>query len=227
MEPRARLRRLIAEIEALADPAYRQNLERLVPGARMRGVRVPALRALAVALVKGPDAPGPDQLVALMDLACASGHREELLVATFALARSKKALAALDWEQLTGWLPAIDNWETCDQLATAVAAPLVAARPALAARLEALARSRRFWNRRFALATAVGLNQRGRQHPAVALRVLEQVAGDREPMVAKAIGWLLREVAQVDPAATAAFVSSQGARLPRAYQRQVRRPITP
>lgn len=194
MEPRARARRLIEALEAAADPAYRRTLERLVPGARVRGVRVPALRARAAALMKGEGAPSPFELCALMDAVVPDGHREELLVVTFALARSKKTLAALDWARLARWLPAIDNWETCDQLATGVAAPLIAATPALAAKLDPLARSKRFWDRRFALATAVGLNQRGRRHPALALRLIGLLADDREPMVKKAVAWLRREV---------------------------------
>jgi 3-methyladenine DNA glycosylase AlkD len=218
-DPTTILRELRAQIAAAADDDYRRNLERLVPGGRVRGVRVPRLRALAAGLVKRPDAVGAEELSMLMDRVSRDGWREEILVVTFALARAKKTLTQVGWSRVEGWLPAIDNWETCDQLATNVAASLVAADPALWSRVDLLARSSRSWDRRFALATAVGLNQRGRKHTAQALRLLAHVVGDKDPDVTKAIGWLLREVSQADAAATFKFLerhkAALGARLVR------------
>jgi hypothetical protein len=53
------LRELRQRILAAADADYRQSLERLVPGARIAGVRVPRLREMAAALARRPEAPSP------------------------------------------------------------------------------------------------------------------------------------------------------------------------
>jgi 3-methyladenine DNA glycosylase AlkD len=214
---RVQAQELRRQIDAAVDDTYRLTLQRLVPGARVRGVRVPRLRAMAAALARRRDALDAEQLCALMDQVSREGWREELLVVTFALARAPKTLGLLGWPRVQAWLPAIDNWETCDQLATNVAAPLVAASPALWRELDRLAASPRNWERRFALATVVGLNQRGRRHAAQALKLVARLTGDADPMVQKAVGWALREVSQVDAAATFAFLDEHkdalGARL--------------
>jgi 3-methyladenine DNA glycosylase AlkD len=210
---RALAQELRRQIEDAVEDTYRRSLQRLVPGARVLGVRVPRLRLMAAALAKRADAPGAEELCGLMDQVSRDGWREEILVLTFALGRNQKTLALMGWPRLEAWLPAIDNWETCDQLATNVAAPLVAASPALWPRLEGLTASARSWDRRFAVATVVGLNQRGRRHPAQALKVLAKVVREEDPIVQKAIGWALREVSQVDAAATFAFLSKQKAAL--------------
>jgi len=208
-------RRLAAHV----DPAYKRQLERLVPGVRALGVRVPILRALARELHTDADA-----ACAFLDAACADGCRELILLGTMRLARHRRALA---WPQLVRWLPAIDNWETCDLLAMSIAAAVVAARLELVDELVALARTGSVWQRRFAVATAAALDQGGRSHPAEALRVCEPVLADREPIVRKAVAWAIREASERDEALAFAFLRDHAHRLPRALAREASVKLSP
>ncbi|MBL8693928.1 MAG: DNA alkylation repair protein [Planctomycetes bacterium] len=119
-------RRLRAALATQGDAAYRTQIERLVPGIRTHGVHVPALRATAKELKSETDAP---TAAALLDLAAASGNRDELLACCFLLASFGKAARALPWTRIERWLQAVDNWETCDQLAMGLAAPALASSP--------------------------------------------------------------------------------------------------
>jgi 3-methyladenine DNA glycosylase AlkD len=226
-------RRLAAHV----DPAYKRQLERLVPGVRALGVRVPVLRALARELRADVDA-----ACAFLDAACADGCRELILLGTMRVARHRGALA---WPQLVRWLSAespanagraaapkavrssIDNWETCDLLAMSIAAAVVAARLELVDELVALARTGSVWHRRFAVATAAALDQDGRSHPAEALRVCEPVLADREPIVRKAVAWAIREASERDEALAFAFLRDHAHRLPRALAREASVKLSP
>jgi 3-methyladenine DNA glycosylase AlkD len=201
------------QLDGAGEPAYRQQIERLVPGIRTRGVRVPKIRALVAAFAK-EFKPAFDDGCALLDLAAANGSRDEMLFGSFLVARSKKALRALPWSRLKKWSAALDNWETCDQLAMAVAGPLVAADLALVRELETMAQAKRLWQRRFAVATAATLNQRGQSHPEATLAVCRHVVGDPEPMVQKALAWAVRETCKSDPGLAHAFLVRHKRALP-------------
>ena len=193
-------------LDRAGEDSYRQQIERLVPGIRTRGVRVPKIPALVNAFAKEFRPPFED-CCGMLDLAATHGSRDEMLFATFLVARSKKVLVTLSWPRLTKWANAIDNWETCDQLAMAVAGPLVAADSKLVNELEALAKARKFWLRRFSVATAATLNQRGHSHPVATLAVCRHVVGDNEPMVQKALAWAIRETCKSDPALAYEFLT--------------------
>lgn len=190
-----------------AEPAYRAQIEKLVPGIRTIGVRVPKIRALAAGLAKDR-ALDADRAMAVLDTACAGGSRDEILLGVFLLARFKKALPVIPWPRIAGWLGAVDNWETCDQLAMTIAAPAVAANDSLLPKLKALARDRNLWARRFALATAAALTQKGRGRTDACLAVAAQLMTDKEPMVQKALAWALREASADDPAGVAALLQT-------------------
>ena len=118
----------------------------------------------------------------------------------------------LPWRRLAVWLPALDNWETCDQLAMNVAAPVVAADPALVRELLRLTGARSEWVRRFTLASASALNQKGRVHVAETLAICGPLVADSSPHVRKAVGWALREASRHDPAAVEVFLRRHATR---------------
>jgi len=195
-----------AWLREVADPAYRVALETLIPVARALGVRVPVLRARAAALRRAHRALPLATIADVMDSLAAGRMREEVLLGTFWLARYGRAVDGLPWRRLAAWIPALDNWETCDQLAMNVAARVVAADPALVSSLRRLTGARSEWARRFALATASALNQKGRVHVAETLAICAPLVADGSPHVRKAVGWALREASRHDPAAVEAFL---------------------
>jgi 3-methyladenine DNA glycosylase AlkD len=178
---------LRARLPALVDPAYLAQITRLVPGAKLLGVRVPALRALARELDKA-NAIDDDAAIALLHRLAKRRVREELLVGAFLIAQKKQRVASVTWKDLDGWVDAIDNWEVCDQLAMGIAKYRLD--EAALERLVTWAKSPNLWRRRFAVATVAtaGLPKRDVE------RVLAVVATDREPMVKKAVAWARREL---------------------------------
>ncbi len=201
-----------AWLREVADPTYRAALETLIPGARALGVRVPVLRARAAGLRREHRGLPLAALTDVMDSFAAGRMREEILIGTFWLARYGKAVETLPWQRLAAWIPALDNWETCDQLAMTVAARVVSADPALVVSLRRLTESRSEWARRFALATAGAMNQKGRVHVEETLAICAPLIADGSPQVRKAVGWALREASRHDPAAVDAFLREHRSR---------------
>ena len=186
--------KLLAEIrrrlEALVDPAYRAQIVRLVPtDAPLLGVRVPALRALAKEIDR-EQALDADLAIKLLHAAARGRCREELLVGIFVVARSKKRIAQVTWRDIDAWVDAIENWEVCDQLAMTVARERLD--DDAIDRLLRWAASPNLWRRRFAVATVATAKIDKRDVE----RVIAKVAGDKHPMVKKAVAWARRELAK-------------------------------
>jgi 3-methyladenine DNA glycosylase AlkD len=206
--PDAIVRDLRAWLATAGDARVRKALETLIPGAKAVGVPVPALRAKAAELRRAHRDLPVETIADIMDRLVRARVREEILVGTFWLARCGRGLAVLPWRRIAAWLDALDNWETCDQLAMGVAAPVLDAEPGQAKRLLPLTRSRSLWVRRFALATASALNQKGRAHVAETLAVCHPLAADPAPEVRKAVGWALRAATPHDAAAVERFLNA-------------------
>jgi len=205
---------------ARADATVREKLATVVPGARVMGVKVPELRAFASELRAAHRALPLEAMCDVMDALAASGVREEVLIGTFWLARYGKSLEELRWSRIARWLPALDNWETCDQLAMGVVARAVDGDPARIRGLQRLTAARSEWMRRFALATASGLNQKGRSHVPETLALCAPLLDDPSANVRKAVGWALRQASQKDAAAVEAFLASHLARTHRTVLRE-------
>jgi 3-methyladenine DNA glycosylase AlkD len=181
---------LRARLPALVDRAYLAQITRLVPGAKLLGVRVPALRGLARELDRGHSL-DDEAAIALLHRLAKRHVREELLVGVFLIAQKKRRIARVTWKDLDAWVDAIDNWEVCDQLAMGIAKYRLDDEGEMAIdRLVTWAKSPSLWRRRFAVATVAtaGLAKREVE------RVLAVVASDRAPMVKKAVAWARREL---------------------------------
>lgn len=226
-----------ARLTAAADSARAERHAKVAPTkARILGVPVPTLRAIAAdafAELAAHAAPAPasegdvDPLITFADGGIASGCLEETLVAAFVLARAAgrrawgpdSAANIEAWRHVDGWLAHVDNWETCDQLATGVAGPLLAhaTGPTAAARqadLDRWSAAKSPWQRRFALATALSLCQKGRTEPAPALRIAERLLGDEDRSVQAAVGWALREACKHDARGVLALLVRRRASMP-------------
>jgi len=212
-DPSAIVAALREWLAGAGDPATRRALEALIPGAKTVGVQVPVLRSAAAELRRSRKDLPLETVADIMDTLAASRVREEILIGTFWLARYGKKLGGLPWDRVAAWLAALDNWETCDQLAMGVAAPVLDASPDPAGCLLPLTIARSTWSRRFALATASALNQKGRARVAETLAVCAPLVADPAPEVRKAVGWALRAATAHDPEAVEKFLRDHRGRM--------------
>jgi 3-methyladenine DNA glycosylase AlkD len=122
-----------------------------------------------------------------------SPWHEARLLAVLGMARlAKRASEVQRVEICSAYLKAsarVNNWDLVDSSAEYVVGPVLG----LTA-LQKLARSKLLWDRRIAMLATFHSIKKGA--PGDALRIAEVLLGDREGLIHKAVGWMLREIGQ-------------------------------
>lgn len=174
---------------------------------RFFGMTVPGIRQTVRDVARQhPDLTRSD-LLALAE-ACAPSEWHELR--SFGIGMLERFVGRLETSDLpmvARHLAGYDTWAHVDWLACKVAGAIVARDPAGQAEVRRWAVSPVMWVRRSAL-LAAGLG-RGPAAPGFSLfaELATPMLSEREFFIAKAIGWVLREVSKKQPEQTAAFLA--------------------
>jgi 3-methyladenine DNA glycosylase AlkD len=134
------------------------------------------------------------------------------------------ALAHLNAWQLEQLGQGIATWSAVDCFAVYLAGPAWRERRVPNSLIHGWARSADRWWRRAALVSTVPLNskaQGGKGETYRTLQVCRMLERDRDPMVAKALSWALRELAKRDPRAVREYVVNRKDVLPVLVLREV------
>lgn len=203
---------LRSELLGLANEAERLKYRRYFPEApdgEFAGVRMGAVFGIAKTALDAP----ADALEALLD---DEVHEVRALACSI---MGKSAAARRTGEARREQLFAlylrrhdrIDRWDLVDLAAAPVVGGWLLERDRSV--LDRLAASARWPERRTALVATFAFLKRGETDDAV--RLCRALALDDEPYVAKAVGWVLRSVGDLDRALVDAVVAEYGARMPR------------
>ena len=209
-----------ARVRSLANPSIAgpsQRFFKTAPGEyghgdRFLGIRVPALRKVA----REFRAAAPSAALALLR----SPYHEERLVALFLLVHryergSPQARERIYAQYLKHVPQHVNNWDLVD----------CSAHPIVGAHLEnrdravlyELARSPALWSRRVAIMATFWFIKRGAFADTFA--IAELLLDDREDLIHKAVGWMLREAGNRDRAAEERFLRKHYRRMPRTMLR--------
>ncbi|MGW0862152.1 DNA alkylation repair protein [Streptomyces sp. NPDC002611] len=201
------------ELRALAEPGIRvQQLRVLRPPEddELLGVRVPALRRLARA----------HRDLALEDVEVLLRGRvhEERLAGLLVLAERMRRARGAERATLVDFYLAhtdsVDNWDLVDASAHTVLGPWLVDGPANAPQiLDRLAASAWLWDRRIAVVATLALIREGRFEPT--LHLVRALCRDPEPLIHKALGWMLREIGRRDAPLLVGFLERHQTELPR------------
>ncbi len=181
------------------------------------GVKTTPVRALARELYQrvAPTWQVADA-VAFADLMVRDRYLEAKGLGLTVLSRYRAAYPTSLLATARKWLAEghLSNWAAVDALAPMVLMPLVVRHPQLEPRLIGWGRARSPWLRRAAVVTFVPLARRGeRLDQAYAL--VADLFSDREDLMHKACGWLLREVGKTDMPRLERFLLQHGPAIPR------------
>ncbi len=143
-------------------------------------------------------------------------HHEAKMVGVLLLERYRESfpkglLAAVRGWILAGYFP---NWAAIDGLAPTVVTPLAVKYPEFILRITRWTVSRNLWLRRAAAVTFVPLARKG-QELDHAYAVVDDMLADKNDLIHKACGWLLREAGRTDMKRLERFLLSNGPRVPR------------
>jgi 3-methyladenine DNA glycosylase AlkD len=203
-------RRLGAGFTRLGDPDYREGQALVAPGiGPLLGVRWPLHAAVARAFRRATTHDRPSTLLFVADRLFRDEPLELRWFALGLLERTLPAEPAQSWQLLRRAAREAADWITVDTLARPYARGITLERYRWA-ELEQLVYSASRWERRLVGSTVATLPHvdrspdRSSEIVAQGLPLLEQLMGDAEPEVQKALAWAFRTLAELDPAATTA-----------------------
>jgi 3-methyladenine DNA glycosylase AlkD len=139
---------------------------------------------------------------------------EEKVFAVFLLEKSTAHFADAEFALFESWLERISSWADHDGLVHYLIAPMVTADPSRMGFVFRWAKSPNRWLRR---AACVALIRGARQKKFLreTKRLTTLLLADKDDMVQKGLGWLLRETAKYDPQRTIPYLMTIRKKSPR------------
>jgi 3-methyladenine DNA glycosylase AlkD len=181
------------------DEGYQQGMQMAVPGVgEMYGVRVPQLRSLAKHVLRSYKGQHED-LEQLARQCWNVGTREHRLVALYLLEKIKMPPEAR-WKLGLQFLPAVDNWETCDVMCMSLQGIAICQDASYMDDLEGWIEDENFWVRRAALVTSTRIRNAKFDQGIKdnldrrTLAMCQALMYDQEKYIRKAVDWGVREV---------------------------------
>jgi len=217
-EPESFARTLRNGLASLADPAYLAGQRRVAPGiGELHGVRWPLLAAVGRGFRAATRRERPSGWLPIADRLYREPTLEERWFAFGLLDRLLAVDAERSWQLLRRGAREAGDWITVDTLAHPYGRGILGEAYRWA-ELEQLVFSPSRWERRLVGSTIATIpfvdRGRGRQAEVAtrAMAILDELIGDREPDVQKAMAWALRSLVLVDRTAVEAFCDRQAAR---------------
>jgi len=180
-------------------------------GDRFRGIRVPASREV---IRKHPDA----TLQTAVELLHSDFHEDRLIAVLLMVRLYDKAGEQARTEIYKAYLAntaRINNWDIIDSSAPGIVGRHLMERSRKP--LYRLAASSSLWERRIAVLSTFYFIKEGQFDDSLALA--EKLLGDREDLIHKAVGWMIREVANRDGEAARRFLRRHYSEMPRTMLR--------
>ena len=106
------------------------------------------------------------------------------------------------------------NWATTDAICGLLIGPLLVDHPGLVTQMPAWSRDSNMWVRRASAVALIPAIRRGIGLDT-AYEVARRLHGDREDLLHKAVGWMLREAGKMDAARLERYLRTNGPRMPR------------
>ena len=210
-DPEAFATNLRAAMSELADPEYLEGEQRVAPGlGPVLGVRWPLNAAIARGFRTATHSDSPTQILFIADRLFREEYLEIRWFSFGLLERTVRTDPERSWQLLRRASREAGDWITVDTLAHPVGLGVLL-EPYRWAELEQLVFSPSRWERRLVgstVATIPHVDRRRGREPEVAvhgLGLIEQLVGDEEPDVQKALAWALRSLGVVDKDAVEAF----------------------
>lgn len=213
------LDKMQAELLALSNPddaIFLQRYFKTGPGQYgegdlFRGIRVPVLRKLSLA--------GQAMSLAQTELLLRSSYHEDRLLALLILvrnfAKADEAGKTVIYRLYLAGTRFINNWDLVDLSAEHIVGAYLNDRDRTP--LDLLARADSIWERRIAVLATFHFIKRGSFDAT--LRIAETLLTDKQDLIHKAVGWMLREVGKRDRQTEEKFLRAHHKQMPRTMLR--------
>jgi len=219
-------RAIVAHLKAHGSPEHAAGVQWFFKEeVRSHGWYTADLRRYARALHKEL-APNQPLLLDVAERLFAGPVLEEKALAVTMLEPSLKRFGAAEFARFERWLGKVSSWADHDALAMFLIGPMLVADPARVKRPLRWAASPNRWRRRAAAVSLIHGIRRGLFYDE-AVAVTAKLVADRDDMVQKGLGWMLREWAKHDPKAALPVLMEIRTRASRLVLRTACEKLTP
>jgi len=139
---------------------------------------------------------------------------EEKIAGVFLLEALDAHCGDREFAMFESWLDRIGSWADHDGLVHYLISPMVAAKPARTQFVFRWAKSPKRWYRRAACVALIRAARARMLFPKI-VKLSDSLLADKDDMVQKGLGWLLRETAKSDPQQTVPYLMKIRGRAPR------------
>ena len=218
MTPRQAANAALAALQAEADPVRAAGATRYFKEkAVFFGVPAPRVRAIAAELYR--DLKGRwtfHDAVELCDILFPKPELEAKGVAALVLSRFRKEFPESLFDRIKVWLEKdyLDNWASVDVFCTDVLGFLVETYPKLEKKIRMWTSHPNIWVRRAAVVAFIKPAKKARYGDTI-YGIVSDLFDDREDLIHKACGWLLREAGKCDERRLETFLLLHGPAVPR------------
>jgi 3-methyladenine DNA glycosylase AlkD len=157
---------------------------------------------------------GMDFAIRVCDKLFSGRVLEEKVFAVLMLEGQTDGFAAKEFKLFESWLDRVSSWADHDGLVHYLIGPMILEEPARSEAVFRWAKSSDRWHRR-AAAVALIHSARKRTGFEQVMKVSNALLHDKDDMVQKGLGWLLREAAKADPGRTVPYLMTIRTAAPR------------
>ncbi len=205
-----------AELAQSADEKTRDSAQRFFKEeAKFYGVKSAAVKKIAQKYrrsIKGMEKP---EIFALCENLLQSGYGEESFIAFEWAYSLRKSYQPQDFQIFESWVEKyVDNWAKCDTLCNHTIGAFIEQYPGFIDNLKIWATSQNRWLRRASAVTLIVPAKRG-DFLNDALEISEILLKDKDDMVQKGYGWLLKEASRKHQKEIFEYVMARKAEMPR------------
>jgi 3-methyladenine DNA glycosylase AlkD len=169
---------------------------------------------------------GLDFLIKVADCLFSRPVLEEKIVAVFLLEKLDAEFGDREFKLFESWLDRISSWSDHDSLVHDLIGPMVVSKPGRAKAVFGWAKSPNRWHRR-AACVALIRGTRARMLFREITKLSDSLLADKDDMVQKGLGWLLRETAKYDAKRALPYLMSIRSRAPRLVLRTACETLAP
>jgi len=169
---------------------------------------------------------GLDFLIGVADRLFSGSVLEEKIAAVFLLEKLDGEFGDAEFKLFETWLDRISSWSDHDALVHDLIAPMIASEPARARNVFRWAKSSNRWHRRGACVALIRGSRAKMFFPEIE-KLSNFLLADKDDMVQKGLGWLLRETAKFDAKRTVPYLMKIRGRAPRLVLRTACETLTP
>lgn len=182
---------------------------------RCYGLKTPVLRRIAREYLQRIRHLPKEEVFGLCEELWRSGYLEECGIACEWSYALRKQYVPADWAVFERWVERyVDNWATCDTLCNHSVGDFLERYPFFLPELERWALSPNRWVRRASAVSLIVPARRGKFRDQI-FRLAEILLSDRDDMVQKGYGWMLKAASQAHNEDVFRFVMQHKARMPR------------